>query len=48
MQKTGKGSLCGSMLQSGEHGAAGFSWSGNDVSWRVWIGLGKGERGVRG
>lgn len=36
------------MLQSGEHGAASFSWSGNDASWRVWIGLGKGERGVRG
>lgn len=29
MQKTGRGSLCGSMLQSHERGAAGFSCSGN-------------------
>lgn len=43
MQKTGKGSLCGSVLQSSEHGAAGFPCSGNGACWIVWTGLEEGK-----
>ena len=35
---TGKGGLCGSLLQGGEHGAAGFHWRGDGAGWRAWAG----------